>query len=301
MKILSVTLMVVFSSGILFAQVGINNDGSIPDNSAMLDVKSSTKGLLIPSMTQNQIETIINPADGLHIYCTTDDKMYIYVSTDSIWKEVAYGTGTIIPEGSGTCGQHITDIRDGKTYNTILIGTQCWLAQNLNVGKKINGTSEQTNNSIIEKYCYNNLESNCNIYGGLYEWSEMMQYDSISDTQGICPEGFHVPKMAEWDTLIIFLGDLLVAGGKMKEEGTFHWKAPNSGATNSSEFTGLPGGARLSGDGVFIDITTHGYFWSSSQNSTSVAWCRWLYYGYEIIRLDTTNKGNGFSVRCLKD
>ena len=91
-----IALLLLFSS-VLFAQVAVNIDGSLPDNSAMLDVKSTTKGVLIPRMTQAQIEAISSPANWLQVFCTTDNKIYVYVSTVGQWKEVAYGTGTITP------------------------------------------------------------------------------------------------------------------------------------------------------------------------------------------------------------
>ena len=88
----------------IFAQVGINANNSAPDPSAMLDVKSTTKGMLIPRMTQAQIQTLADPANGLQVFCTTDDKIYIYVASAAIFKEIAYGTGTIAP-ASKTIGQ----------------------------------------------------------------------------------------------------------------------------------------------------------------------------------------------------
>ena len=158
----------------LSAQVGINTDNSAPDNSALLDVKSIDKGVLIPRMTAVQIGAITNPANGLQVFCTTDSKIYIYIAIAGQWKEVAYGTGIIIPPF--TCGNPMTDTRDSNTYTTVLIGTQRWFAQNLNVGTRINGSLSQTNNGTIEKYCYNDLEANCNTHGGLYQWDEAMQY-----------------------------------------------------------------------------------------------------------------------------
>ena len=92
------------------------------------------------------------------------------------------------------CGDTLIDYRDGQQYPTILIGSQCWLAKNLNVGIKINnGSLSPSNNGIIEKYCYNNDTNYCNTYGGLYEWNEMMQYSLIESSQGICPCGWHIP------------------------------------------------------------------------------------------------------------
>ncbi|MBK7631803.1 MAG: hypothetical protein IPJ23_14075 [Ignavibacteriales bacterium] len=92
----------------------------------------------------------------------------------------------------------------GKDYNTVLIGNQCWLKENLNVGTMINSTGSgflQTNNGIIEKYCYDNNPANCEIYGGLYEWPEAMQYSTTPGSQEICPLGWHIPTLADFQTL----------------------------------------------------------------------------------------------------
>lgn len=114
-KILSILL--VFTVVQISAQVAINTDGSSPDNSAMLDVKSTTKGLLLPRMTQAQIEVISNPANGLQVFCTTDSKLYIYIATPGQWKEVAYGAGVIVPVTlPAVTTSAITGI--GQTYAT---------------------------------------------------------------------------------------------------------------------------------------------------------------------------------------
>jgi uncharacterized protein (TIGR02145 family) len=206
----------------------------------------------------------------------------------------------IITPAAFVCGTPITDTRDGKTYYTVLIGTQCWFAQNLNVGTRINGTSEQTNNSIIEKHCYNDLETNCNTYGGLYQWNELMNYVTTEGARGICPSGWHIPSDAEWTILITFLGGEAVAGGKMKEAGTAHWLSPNTGATNSSGFTGLPGGYRHP-DGSFALLTYYGYLWSSSQSVATYAWIQRLYYTLEAVNRLNYIKTDGFSGRCVQD
>jgi len=291
-----IALLLLFSS-VLFAQMGINTDNSLPDNSAMLDVKSNSKGMLVPRMPQSQISAITTPANGLQVFCTTDSKIYVYVSTVGQWKEVAYGTGTITPF---SCGIPITDSRDGKTYNTVLIGTHCWMAQNLNIGTMILGSSGQTNHSAIEKYCYDDDESNCTVYGGLYQWNEMMQYVITQGAQGICPTGWHIPTDGEWTILTDFLGGESVAGGPMKEAGTAHWLLPNTGATNSSGFTALPGGYRLY-NGDFYSLTGNAYFWSSTEYSSTDAWYRNLFCGGANVLRYNDYKTDGFSARCVKD
>ncbi len=198
------------------------------------------------------------------------------------------------------CGSSFIDQRDGKTYTTVQIGTQCWMKQNLNIGTRINGTSNQTNNGTIEKYCNNNTELKCTTYGGLYQWNEIMGYTTTPGVQGICPDGWHLPTDAEWTALTTYLGGEGVAGGKMKETGTTHWNSPNTGATNSSGFTGLPGGYRGL-YGAFTNIGDYGYFWSSSEYSTPDAWNRFLGYYSAWVYRGYYNKGNGYSVRCLRD
>ncbi len=214
------------------------------------------------------------------------------------------------PECGLNCGQPFTDARDGQTYNTVQIGDQCWMAENLNIGTRINGSSNQTNNGIIEKYCYNNSEAECDTYGGLYQWNEMMGYSTTPGVQGICPEGWHLPSDAEWCTLEQEVDPTISCsstgwrgvdgGGKLKEIGTTHWNSPNTGATNSSGFTALPGGSRHI-FGSFYGMGGGGVWWSSSQNDASNAWFRSLYYDNASVNRDYLNKSYGFSVRCLKD
>jgi uncharacterized protein (TIGR02145 family) len=209
------------------------------------------------------------------------------------------------------CGDSLYDYRDGQYYQTVQIGAQCWMAENLNVGVKINsatGGTEQTDNGIIEKYCHNNDISRCANYGGLYEWNEMMQYVSTEGAQGICPPDWHIPANLEWSALITYLGGLSVAGGKMKAIGTTGdsglWTPPNTGATNESGFTGLPGGVRYYGSGnSFGQLNNRGNFWSSSEASfdTTVARGRFLVYDSESASEFIGNKLLGYSVRCLKN
>ena len=197
------------------------------------------------------------------------------------------------------CGNPIIDSRDGQSYNTVQIGTQCWMAENLNIGTRIDGSGNQTDNSTIEKYCYSDNTSNCDIYGGLYQWDEMMQYVTTEGVQGICPSGWHLPTDAEWTILTTFHGVESVAGGKMKETGTTHWNAPNTGATNSNGFTALPGGYRDT-DGSFYELTGSAGFWSSSEDGTD-AWARYLFYDDEAVHRFPDAQAYGISVRCVRD
>ncbi len=215
-----------------------------------------------------------------------------------------------------SCGDLLFDERDGQSYATVQIGTQCWMAENLNLGTMINSTTggtnndgEQTSNGIFEKYCYDNNLSNCDTYGGLYQWDEMMQYSTVEGTQGICPSGWHLPTDAEWCTLeqevdptitcnsMDFRG--LDGGGKLKDIGTTFWFYPNAGASNTSGFTALPGGY-CTPAGLFGDITFVAIFWSSTGDS-STAWYRGLSRSFAKISRYPNSIPYGYSVRCLKD
>jgi len=187
-----------------------------------------------------------------------------------------------------------------RNTKPFMIGEQCWMAENLNIGEMINGNSNMTNNSVIEKYCYDNDPSNCEIYGGLYQWNEMMEYSTTPGVQGICPSGWHLPTNDEWIILTDFLGGESVAGGKMKEAGTAHWAPPNTGATNESGFTALPGGFR-SINVSFDDLENFGLFWSSSDIYADYVWYRVLRYDEDEVTIYQNTKNFGFSSRCLQD
>lgn len=199
-----------------------------------------------------------------------------------------------------SCGQLMTDCRDGEEYPTVLIGDQCWFARNLNCGTRINATETQTDNGIIEKSCFDDLESNCDVYGGLYRWSELMQYDTAVGVKGLCPEGWHLPSNTEWTTLTTFLDGESVAGGKMKETGTEHWNPPNVDATNTSGFTALPGGYRHSA-GYFRYLGSNAIFWSSSQKDPAHAYSRLLKFDTGDVGTISHYKTLSLSCRCLKD
>jgi uncharacterized protein (TIGR02145 family) len=214
-----------------------------------------------------------------------------------------------------TCGNPFVDVRDMKIYKTVLIGSQCWMAQNLNYGTRVNGSLDQTNNGITEKYCYNDLESNCDVYGGLYQWFEQMNYSPSSTSnpsgvQGICPAGWHVPSNTEFCQLLNFLGEpygceggwsQTETGGKLKEAGTTHWAAPNTGADNSSGFTALPAGARNYNGSAFIALSQAGVFWTSYFHSYGTAWYLGLYSDNAHFLQFNTDLNQGHSVRCVKD
>jgi uncharacterized protein (TIGR02145 family) len=271
------------------SQVSINSDGADPPASAMLEVKSTDKGFLPPKMTTTQMLAIQNPEMGLIIFNTELKQPCWYDGTE--WIKF---TG----EAASMCGNSNV-VYEGHVYHTVQIGNQCWFRENLNVGSMINGTTVPFNNGIIEKYCYNNDANNCLVYGGLYEWNEIMGYNVTEGSKGICPSGWHIPNNSEWTTLFNFLGGSGIAGGKMKEAGFTHWTSPNN-AANESGFTALGAGAGTT-DGSFGSLKNYAYFLSSTQTSSTTAYNYNLSYNNAYASQNDSPKAYRFSVRCLRD
>jgi uncharacterized protein (TIGR02145 family)/uncharacterized repeat protein (TIGR02059 family) len=191
---------------------------------------------------------------------------------------------------------------DGNVYNTIVIGTQEWLRENLRTSKYNDGSSiplvtDNTawSNLITPGYCWSNNDAATYkaTYGALYNWYTV-------NTGKLCPTGWHIPSDAEWTTLTTYLGGENVAGGKLKETGTAHWYSPNAGATNETNFTALPGGSR-DFDGSFYGIGNYGDWWSSTESNTDIAWDWGMYYLDSNVYRDYYDKRDGFSVRCVRD
>ena len=189
----------------------------------------------------------------------------------------------------------MTDERDGQTYQTVTLGDQTWLGQNLNY--------ETDNNS----WCYDDDPENCETFGRLYDWEAAMT---------ACPDGWHLASDEEWIALVKYLDpgsdpnalpESDIAGGMLKatgtmEEGTGPWKSPNAGATNSSGFSAEGGGARYE-DGTFILLGMHVIYWTSTEFDANNVWFRILDYGVADIYRDNTNriKDMGRSARCIMD
>lgn len=194
---------------------------------------------------------------------------------------------------------------------SILICDQNWTIENLDVTTYNDGTvipqvTNPTQWSALTTgaWChYNNDPANDAIYGKLYNWyavAGIHDNDPNTPNKTLAPVGYHIPTDAEWTTVKNCLGGFSVAGGKMKSTGTSLWLTPNVGATNSSGFTGLPGGYRLS-NGSFAYINYYGYWWTSSEFDVIYAWGHLLYYSDATAGRSTSAKLNGFSVRLIKD
>jgi len=265
--------------------------------------------------------------------------MRISLTTEGIWKEMDKETPDVIDgftrglvepgfargkkyvvsldtEDEGWKNE-FTDSRDENTYSYRLIGTQVWMTENLAYLPSVHAP-DLGSDSSPRYYVYNYERDNINnakisneyiFYGVLYNWPAAMGGSTSSSAnpsgvQGACPDGWHLPSDAEWTTLTDYLGGTSVAGGKMKATGTLDattglWEDPNTGATNTSGFTALPGGYRTS-IGTFYGIGSTGHWWSSTERDTD-AWYRSMAYNYSDVGRGGTGKGYGFSVRCLRD
>ncbi|MBI4648310.1 MAG: fibrobacter succinogenes major paralogous domain-containing protein [Bacteroidia bacterium] len=197
--------------------------------------------------------------------------------------------------GPFVCGTSIVADIDSNYYNTVQIGNQCCLKENLNTSRYRDGTAIQnvTGNGTwgglsTGAFCWYNNDSVLydNVYGKLYNWY------AVNDSRKLAPAGWHVATDSEWNIMEIYLDTTVDTtatgwvgtdiGGKLKETGTMHWNSPNTGATNSSGYSALPGGLRIS-YGTFYDIADLGYWWSASEYDATYAWFRNLYFSYSQV------------------
>jgi len=247
----------------------------------------------------------------------------IYIGYSNITAFIR-GSDVIVeaPENSKTYTFDITEgipcvdvprlLYQGKYYYTVQIGAQCWLKENLNVGIRIDGIVIQTDNEVIEKYCYEDIEDNCDIYGGLYQWYETMQYVTTEGAQGICPLGWHIPTDEEWKQLegevdtfngypdpewdnMDYRG--LDVGERLKSQNTWD---DNGGGNNFFGFSALATGARH-WEGWFASLGIYTSNWSSTEGSPTGAYYRYMEYWSPQVARTYNNSEIGRSVRCVKD
>ena len=247
-------------------------------------------------------------------------KMSGFTSTEAAdIVEMAYKTGDVlkytctsgnyktiisdIPTENKTISIEFVSCTDGdnNNYPVVRIGTQLWMAENLRTTHFANGST------IYGQYDYNNTASNTLIYGKLYTWSAIMGSSASSNTSpsgvtGICPSGWHIPSLNELTTLVNVLGGSAVAGGKLKDAGSSLWSSPNTDATNSSGFSGVPGGFRGASSN-YGTLGSIGYYWSATEYFANNAYIMNLAYNTKTATLVGNNmfKTFGFSCRCVKD
>jgi uncharacterized protein (TIGR02145 family) len=199
--------------------------------------------------------------------------------------------------------QTIADI-DGNLYNTVMIGTQNWMKENLKTTKYNDGSEipyikadSIWSSFTMGAYCdFDNKPTISEIYGRLYNWYVV----TLTNPKNVCPSGWHVPTDEEWTILTFYLGDGHVAGGKMKEKGTAHWIRPNIGATNETGFTALPGGGRLY-SGAFGSLGEGGFWWSSTERDSQLALFTGIANADSSVSNNSGFKNCGFSIRCMKN
>ena len=256
------------------------------------------------------IPTPPTPVDG---DCTTENNNYTYSSDGSTYSitfclgkqtaSLSSGEKVLTRDGVSApapfvCGSVLTDSRDSQQYPTVQIGTQCWMAKNMNYD---NGCTlvTWTNSDVGWCGCYSESTSNCVTYGKLYQWSAAMAGSITPGAQGICPSGWHIPSSDEFTVLSTYLGDDSVAGGKLKQIGTSKWYSPNTGATNEFGFTALPAGYRGYTTNFFDGLTGTSDFWSSSKSSNVIY--RYIRYNFVNFYESSRNPAHSQSVRCIKD
>lgn len=277
----------IFFIGLVFSKcISAQNAGLgtlTPDTSAQFEVKSSSKGLLLPRMTFAQRNAIANPAPGLMIWCTDCDEMQVY--NGAVWKNM-----------SGAAAS-------GVSFSNIKICYDTWMYKNLSVRTYRNGDSIPVVTDPVQwaslttgAMCwYNNSFANDSTYGALYNWY------AVNDARGLAPQGWHVSTLKEWVTMEACLGNEIVAGGKLKATSVL-WSGTNTGATNRSGFTGLPGRFRDGNTGNFNSVgSITGAWWTSTEYGTDKASIKYLVNDGKMILSPVANKTYGFSVRCVRD
>jgi len=280
-----------------------NDQGDLQGTSTTLEANSPLNGLGYWSIVSGTGGTIQIPTNPNSVFIGQQGGLYELKWTISTECNSSYDNVIIYFGELFQCGLPLVDARDGQTYETVLIDGQCWMAENLAYLPDVSPSSEGNNTDpYYYVYAYEGTDvaeakasDNYQNYGALYNWPASLTS---------CPTGWHLPTDAEWYVLTDYLGGTSVAGGKMKSTRTEpdphpRWNSPNTGATNSSGFSGLPGGYRYT-DGSFDNLGEKRYFWSST-GQYSLAWFLYLDYGSDDANNYTNTKGFGFSVRCLRD
>ena len=252
--------------------------------------------------------------EGVTKLVTSEDQYYKCV--DGAWEEteapVQSSSSKVFPfAGSGT----LKDPRDGQTYRTVKIGDQVWMAENLNY-RYLGPTADEDSSS----FCYDNNPANCTKYGRLYLWNAAIDSAGIikgnkatcrgdvnycvpsEPVRGVCPQGWHLPSKAEFETLIDAVGGEDVAGKMLKStSGWLDYDGKNGNGDDAFGFSALPAGYR-NYNGFYYGEGGYAYFWSSTErNSSNGAYYMYLNYGVDFADLNYGYKNVGFSVRCLKD
>jgi len=216
---------------------------------------------------------------------------YTYTNND-LCSSSGFITIQVFPSPGFTCGNDLTDIRDNQTYSTFsLPGGKCWMAANMNFGNQIPAVQYQADNCQVEKYCSGDSLVNCNLYGGLYQWDEAMQYEITSQSNGICPPGWHIPNSADWEGLIDFYGTAGLAGDPMKD------------LSNPAGFRALLHGIYYFNSTWYLSGGPYkaAMYWSSTTDGNLRSLARGINHHTQSVSLYSSLKNNAIAVRCIRD
>lgn len=285
-----------------------SDNTSLSSKAVCIDASDSAHAYFVGNKTKTEIESFFTS----------------YYSDPSKFPGVTIKTGCcvdgICDEGSGEnfstcwddcnaqaptpCSGNFVDSRDGQSYPMVTIGEQCWMGKNINIGTRVNHGTSQTASTGIQKYCYENNDSYCNTYGGLYQWNEAMQGSTLERAQGICPSGWHIPTFDDFRSLESTAGNGY-AGENLKA--TYDWADPGFPmyVTNSTNFTALPTGWAVNEPADpswwFEGLGQKTTYWSSTNQDTDYASARSLYYDQMEFYDESGFKPNGLSVRCVRN
>ena len=267
------------------------------------DKKNDSKGMIAESVMQYNTGEILKLKGKSGVYST------VITDVPEASKTITYNFIACTDEDGNNYPIVQINIAKGTTYNLVAAeetGTQTWMAENLKTTKYNDNTDipwvadgllwSQLGATQSPAYTwYGNDIANKETYGALYNWHAV-------NTGKLCPAGWNVPNHDEWSALFTHLGGSDEAGGKLKETGTSHWKSPNTGATNKTGFTALPGGGRDDDGGSFHDVNYMGTFWSSTVEYSGIyAYSYWIFNAWSDVDIRSPSKQWGLSVRCIKD
>jgi uncharacterized protein (TIGR02145 family) len=232
----------------------------------------------------------VNPVTGIFdpSVAGTGIKIITYTYTN-VSTCTAHAHAHIINQASSffICGNSVIDIRDNQTYQTVKVGSQCWMASNLNYGTILASSQDQRDNCLPEKYCFSDNPVNCTNLGGLYQWDEIMQYDVTPSDQGLCPPGWHLPSENEWNTLFSDYINNGFAGNPLKYSGYSGFNALLSGVVYYNKSQNFNGFAT--------------FFWTSTSAGNTQAWAHGMNDVVPSVSTYPSSKANAFSVRCLQN
>lgn len=276
------SITVVSYAGITQKATVATLQADLSNSSNKLKMYQATYGSYPTSLDSNNCPLLPTADTTLCLKASSTNTFSYTPSVTSFYLAETSSNGTVYNVTENQSPQQKVSLAVSDPTNWLAIGPQVWAKANLNVGTMVTGVTDQTNNSIIEKYCYNDTTSNCTTYGGLYQWNEAMQYINTAGAQGICPVGAHIPTEAEWTALETYLGSE-TAANQLKSGG-------------SSGLNLLLAGFRHT-NGSFMAIYG-GNLWSSSEVNPNAQY-HYFVDSVSSMSKSSVDKNFGFSVRCI--